>query len=323
MVGSGIFFLSGFFLDLILADPPGWPHPVRFFGWLCQFWEKQLYGDSIVRGALLWCCVMGSVGLVLALLSVIFSALPFWLQDIFWIYVCYACLALRGLHQASRPVESALRENNLIQARGALSLIVGRETEQLDVDAVRRAAVETVAENCSDGVIAPMFYCLLFGPAGMLLYKVVNTLDSMVGYKNPRYAAFGTFSARMDDYCNALPARLTAALLLMAAFLLGYDWKQGLRIIRRDARRHASPNAGFPEAAVAGVLGVRLGGPSRYHGRLLEKAWLGDDTVPLTAETFDRTIRLLYLSSFVMAMLVSGILYVSHSGLLGLFGHLL
>ncbi len=320
MFGSGTLFFLGFFLDLALADPSRWPHPVRFFGWLSQFWEKRLYDDSITRGALFWFCIMGTAGLALALLVATLSVGPFWLQNIFWAYVCFACLALRGLHQASAPVESALRHHDLPKARKALSMIVGRETDQLDTAAVRRAAVETVAENCSDGVIAPMFYCLLLGPAGMLLYKAVNTLDSMVGYKNQRYAAFGAFSARMDDFWNAIPARLTALLLLLSAFLLGYDWKNGLRIVRKDARKHASPNAGFPEAAVAGSLGVKLGGPSRYHGRLVEKAWLGDGSMPVNTETFDRTIRLLYLSSFVMALLVWGILYASHCGLLGLFG---
>lgn len=323
MFGADTFFFLGFFLDLVLADPPTWPHPVKFFGWLAQFWEKRLYSDSFIRGAFFWFCVNGSAGVALVISVTILAHTPFWLQNLFWAYICYTCLALRGLHQASAAVESALRNQDLATARFRLSRIVGRETGQLDKDAVRRAAVETVAENCSDGVIAPMFFCLLLGPPGMLFYKAVNTLDSMVGYKNTRYAAFGTFSAKMDDYLNAVPARLTALLLLLAAVLSGQDWKQGTRIVSRDARAHASPNAGYPEAAVAGVLGVRLGGPSRYHGRVVEKAWLGNNDRPVSAETFDNAVKLLYLSSGMMALLVWGILSFSRCGLLGLAGLLL
>ncbi len=317
---AGTFFLLGFLLDLALADPAGWPHPVRLFGWLSQFWEKRLYKNTLTRGALFWSAVMVSVGVLLLFTVLILSHTPPWIQNIFWGYVCYACLALRGLHLSSSLVESALRTGDLEKARTLLSRIVGRETQELDRDAVRRASVETVAENCSDGVIAPMFFCLLLGPIGMLLYKAVNTLDSMVGYKNTRYAAFGTFSAKMDDLVNAIPARLTALCLLGAAALSGMDWKNGLRIIRRDARKHASPNAGFPEAAVAGVLGVRLGGPAHYHGRLHDKAWLGDADQAVSSKTFDNTIRLLYLSSGIMALLVWAILLLSHSGPLGLAG---
>jgi adenosylcobinamide-phosphate synthase len=209
----------------------------------------------------------------------------------------WTCLAAHSLHRESKLVANRLLAGDLEGARCCLSRIVGRDTEQLDEPEIWRALVETVAENTSDGVIAPLFYLMLGGPALGLAYKAVNTLDSMVGYKNAAYIRFGWASARFDDIVNYLPARLTGTLMALAAPLAGLSGRNALSMMLRDGRNHSSPNSGIPEAAAAGALGVQLGGTNRYFGAVVEKPTIGDPARELSAASYRGVIRLMYGSA--------------------------
>ena len=317
-MGLAIPFLVGYLLDLLLGDPPHWPHPVRLIGRLIEYWENVLYRPSVMWGGLFWLAVMGTtLAFALGFLGIA-GFLPNLAAVGLLSYLLYAGLATRSLHQESRQVETALARGDLAEARGHLAMIVGRETGQLEVAEIRRAVIETVAENLADGVAAPMFFILLGGLPGLLLYKAANTMDSMVGYKNFRYRKFGKFAARADDVLNFLPARLTALIMVPAAALASLDWRGAWRILSRDAGRASSPNAGWPEAAMAGALGVRLGGPSTYFGRLVDKPFIGDAANPLTNLQYYQAIRLLYTTSILLAAVTFGVLLFSRAGVWGL-----
>ena len=216
------------------------------------------------------------------------------------LYLAWVSLAARSLQQESGKVARELSRGDLPGARLALSYIVGRETAELSETEIVRGAVETVAENTGDGVIAPLFFLLLGGPALAVAYKAVNTLDSMVGYRNERYLEFGWASARFDDLANYLPSRLTGLLMVLAAPICGLSGKNAWRILRRDCRNHASPNSGFPEAAAAGALGVRLGGANRYFGRIIDKPTIGDPSQPLSLAAYGGVVRLMYCSEALL-----------------------
>lgn len=218
------------------------------------------------------------------------------------IYIAWICLAARSLHLESRLVTDALERGDIEEARRRLSRIVGRDTAHLDEGEIWRATVETVAENASDGVIAPLFYLMLGGPALALAYKAVNTLDSMVGYRNERYIRFGWASARFDDLLNYIPARLTGLLMVLAAPLLGLSAINAFRMMHRDGRNHSSPNSGVPEAAAAGALGVQLGGTNIYFGRPVEKPTIGEPLKPLSAKAYRGVVRLMYVSMLLMVV---------------------
>ena len=215
----------------------------------------------------------------------------------------WTCLAVRELHRQSAAVIRRLAANDLPGARQALAMIVGRDTAELDEQAILRACIETVAENSSDGIVAPLFYLGVGGPVAGIVYKAASTMDSLVGYKNERYRDFGWAAARLDDLLNWLPARLTALLMLFACVPLGLDATGAWRVMRRDARKHASPNAGFPEATAAGALGVRLGGPARYFGQWQDKPSFGDDGRLLTVADYRRMVYLMYLVSGLALLL--------------------
>ncbi len=311
------FFLA-YLLDLLLGDPPGWPHPVRLLGSIIHYWESVLYRDRLGAGALFWLAVMATtVVLVFGVLGVA-MLLPPWAGIAVLTFFLYAGLATRSLHLESLKVEADLVKGDLDGARAGLSMIVGRETSHLSLEDIRRAVIETVAENLADGVVAPMFYTLLLGLPGLLLYKAANTMDSMVGYKNYWYAHFGKVAARVDDVLNFIPARLTALLMILTAAALGLNWRGAWRILRRDRKRAASPNAGCPEAAMAGALGVRLGGPSIYFGRLAEKPFIGEPRQPLDHERYRQAVRLLYGTSLAMAALTLAGLLAGRAGVWGL-----
>jgi adenosylcobinamide-phosphate synthase len=310
-------FLLAYLVDLLLGDPPDWPHPVRLLGRIIQYWESVLYQPRVRAGALFWLAVMGTT-LVLAFgVLVIVALLPLWAGIAVLTYCLYAGLATRSLHRESLQVEAALTSGDLAGARAALARIVGRETADLSPEDIRRAVVETVAENLADGVVAPMFFTL--GLPGLFLYKAASTMDSMVGYKNYWYAQFGKVAARADDVLNFIPARLTALLIIPVAALLKLDWRGACRILRRDRGRAASPNAGWPEAAMAGALEVRLGGPGTYFGRLVQKPTIGEPDRTLDPETYRQAIGLLYGTSILMAALTVAGLYAGHAGVWGLW----
>lgn len=305
--------LGAFVLDLILGDPPRWPHPVRWIGRLIETTERFFYQDGAasvmqrLRGVLFWlvnvCTVAGCVAGVLAATSWIHRGLAALLA----LWIAYTALATRSLYDESNAVAKALESGRIEEARRLLSRIVSRQTDHLDAEGIWKALLETVSENLSDGVIAPLFYLALGGPLGAVLYKTVNTMDSMVGYKNDRYMHFGWWAARADDALNWVPARMSAVLLLGAGALCGMDWRRGWAVMSRDARRTSSPNAGFPEAAAAGLLGVQLGGPGVYFGRRVEKPTLGDPLEPADAGAYRRMVRLLFVGASLGAGLAAAV----------------
>jgi adenosylcobinamide-phosphate synthase len=311
-------FLLAYILDLLVGDPPGWPHPVRLLGRIIQYWESTLYQDRVRAGAVFWLAVMGSTLVLVFGVLLLIGLTPPWVGMVVLTYCLYAGLATRSLHRESQKVESALKRGDLEAARATLAMIVGRETANLSPEEIWRAMIETVAENLADGVVAPMFYILILGLPGLILYKAANTMDSMVGYKNYWYARFGKVAARMDDVLNFIPARLTAILMVPTAALLGRDWRGACRTLWRDRTHAASPNAGWPEAAMAGAVGVRLGGSSIYFGRVVEKPFIGEALEPLDRRRYRRAIRVLYGTSLVMAALTVVGLQVSHAGVWGL-----
>jgi adenosylcobinamide-phosphate synthase len=227
--------------------------------------------------------------------------------DVAAILIMYTTLAARDLAKHGMDVYRSLRAGDIVEARRRVGMIVGRETENLDEGEVARAAVESVAENTVDGVTAPLFFAIVAGPVGAMVYKAINTLDSSFGYKNERYLEFGWASAKIDDAANYLPARLTAPLVSAAATVMGLRPLNALRIMARDGRKHSSPNAGLTEAAVAGALGVQLGGPGQYFGEIIEKPTLGDPETELAADCIPRTISLTALTSIFAGAVMLGL----------------
>ena len=303
-----------FLLDILLGDPVWMPHPVVLMGRCITQLEAGLRRafpasprGELAAGAVLAAALPAATllvtGGVLYGLGLAHPALRFGME-ILW---GWQALAMRGLRDESRNVYRALTEGTLEQARKAVGRIVGRDTQALTEEGVIKAAVETVAENFSDGVAAPMFYLLLGGAPLALCYKAVNTLDSMVGYKNDRYLYFGRASARLDDLANWIPARLAALLLAAAAALGGEDGRAALRIWRRDRRKHASPNSAQTEAAMAGALGVELAGPAFYFGRRCDKPAIGDPLRPIEPRDILRANRLLYRGGCLCLALLGGL----------------
>ncbi|MFQ7308873.1 MAG: adenosylcobinamide-phosphate synthase CbiB [Mediterraneibacter sp.] len=302
--------ITGFLLDFIFGDPVWLYHPVRVIGNFISFGEKTLRkifrktpGGELAAGAVLWFLTAGLSFLipfaVLAGAQMIHPVLRFLIES-FW---CYQILAARCLVNESGKVYDRLKENDLPGARKAVSMIVGRDTENLTVEGVTKAAVETVAENTSDGVTAPLLFLILGGAPLGFLYKAVNTMDSMLGYKNEKYLYFGRFPARMDDVFNYIPSRTTALFMIAAAFLTGMDGKNAWKIYLRDRRKHASPNAAQTEAVCAGALRVRLAGDAVYFGKLYKKEYLGDSLRPIEAEDIRRAGRLMYVTAVLMLII--------------------
>lgn len=303
--------LGGFVLDAIFGDPAWLPHPVVLMGKAITALEKRLRAQfpqtpqgELCGGAVLAAILPVGTFLITALVCRLAAALhPLagLAVQMFW---CAQALAAKGLAQESRNVYKELQKQDLPAARKAVARIVGRDTQNLTAEGVTKAAVETVAENASDGVIAPLLYMLLGGAPLALCYKAVNTMDSMVGYKNERYLYFGRAAAKLDDAANYLPARMAALLLAGAAALTGQDARGALRIWRRDRRSHASPNSAQTEAVMAGALGVQLAGPASYFGKLYEKPTIGDALRPVEPGDILRANRMLYAAgTLCMALL--------------------
>jgi len=293
-------------LDLIIGDPRWLPHPVVMIGRLIQTLEKWLRRSWFnLRNAgilLLLFTVAGAAGTTWVILYLL-EALDPLAGFLGTVLISSTCLAARSLHIESARVATALAAGDLQTARHYLSWIVGRDTDLLEEGDIWRALVETVAENSSDGIIAPLFWLTAGGPIAAMAYKAVSTLDSMVGYKNERYLQFGWASARMDDLLNFIPARLTAMLLIIAAPLTGRSATAALRIMLRDRLNHPSPNSGHPEAAAAGALGIRLGGAASYGGVPSWKEHIGDPLLPLDEKAYHGMIKLMYTSTLLMAIL--------------------
>jgi len=308
-----IFF--AYLLDLILGDPEWLPHPIRWIGRYISFLEDKIriFADTPLSekicGTFLFIIVVGTVfGLAWVLLYFSFLVSHF-LFIILSVFIAYVSLSIKLLKDEALSVTSALENISMMEARKRLKNIVGRDTANLSKDEIYRAVTETVSENTSDGIIAPLFYLALGGPALALAYKAINTLDSMVGYKNQKYKNLGWFSARMDDIANFTPSRITAILMVFASFILRFNWRDSLKIIWKDARKHPSPNAGFPEAAVAGALGLQLGGTNYYFGMPHHRPLIGDEKTGFTSESVNNTLKIMQLTafSFVCMLLIISI----------------
>ena len=295
----------GFIIDFFVGDPHAVPHPVVAIGKLIAFLDKKLRienGDKrdILRGALTVLIVVAvSVTIPSFILFIMWRIHPLVYLAVSSI-MCWQIIAARELVRECMTVEKALIKNDIEAARKAVSYVVGRDTDALDKPAICRAVVETIAENGSDGVIAPLFWMFLFGAVGGFFYKAVNTMDSMLGYKNDKYLYFGRAAAKTDDVVNFIPSRISAFLMIVSCPLCNLDGKNALRIFRRDRFKHTSPNAAQTESLFAGALNVRLNGPAYYGGVLHEKEWLGDDIRPIEPDDIERSGRLMYTASLMM-----------------------
>ena len=305
----------GFLLDLAFGDPRWLYHPIRLIGNLIAWAEKPFRAafpksekGELAAGTFFAVFVVAVSTAVPALLLALASRLSLWLVFALEVFWSFQILAAKSLKSESMKVYAALKEGDLPKARKAVSMIVGRDTQKLTEEGVAKAAVETVAENSSDGVIAPLLFLALGGPALGFFYKAVNTLDSMVGYKNDTYLYFGRFSAKLDDVLNFIPSRISGLLLVLASPLAGLSMEGAWKIFRRDRRNHASPNSAQTEAAAAGALGVQLAGDAYYFGKLYKKPTIGDPLRPVEYEDIRRVNRLMYVAvclALVLAVLAA------------------
>ena len=297
--------LTSYVLDLILGDPQGYPHPVRYIGSLISYLEKRFLDsekdnrNQFIMGALLSIIVISTSYIMTFYIIKLAHNLHTYLGIFMSIVLGYTVLATKSLDVETRKVYTQLEKNNILEARRYLSYIVGRETKDLDEQEIARATVETIGENMADGIIAPMFYFFIGGVPLAMAYKAVNTLDSMMGYKNDKYLYFGRFAAILDDIVNYIPARLTGVFIVIAAMFRGMDYKRAFYIMKRDKKNHASPNAGYPEAAVAGALNIQLGGTNKYFGKEVYKPTIGDSIETLESKHILMTIQLMYFTSMV------------------------
>ena len=316
-------------LDAVLGDPVYRAHPVRLLGHLVRVWEGALrrrHYSGRVGGVLLVLLVLASAVASYAALRAGLHLLHPWAAGLFDLYIVYSCIALKDMIQHARPIAQALAQHDLPLARARVQMIVGRQSAQLDGPAIARATVESVGESFVDGFLAPVGWyaaaALLAGLVGLptvpvatataLAYRAVNTMDSMVGYRNATYLRFGWAAARLDDLLNLLPARLSIPLLTLGAALCGLDARGGWRIGWRDRLKHASPNSAHAESVVAGALGVRLGGPTTYPHGTVAKPWLGDGTPTLQPAHIERACRLVATTGTLAIILAGGATWLCH-----------
>ena len=306
--------IIGFGIDLVVGDPHGFPHPVILIGKLIDALERGLRkmlpktaSGEKVAGALLWIFVVVVSSLLPALLLWFCHSISPWLRLGAESVMCWQILATKSLRDESMKVYHALESGDIMKARYAVSMIVGRDTAELDDAGVTRAAVETVAENTSDGIVAPLIFLAIGGAPLGFFYKAVNTMDSMLGYVEPPYKNIGLVPAKMDDVVNFIPARISALLMLAAGSLLRLDVKNGWKIFCRDRFNHASPNSAQTESVCAGLLGLRLAGDAWYHGVLHKKKYIGDALREIEHEDIPRAGRLLYVTA-LLALLSSSMI---------------
>ena len=298
--------LMGAILDLIIGDPYNFPHPVKFMGRIISIEERYARQIFKTKQGLKW------GGFIIVFLNIILAfSIPYFLlnsikkyktfYDFINIYLIYTCIAAKCLHKEAMKVYYAF-DKSLEEARIKLSYIVGRDTTKLTEEEIIRADVETVAENTADGVIAPLLYIMILGAPGGLMYKIVNTMDSMLGYKNQKYIDLGYFPAKIDDLFNYIPARLTGILMCISS-IFRFDTKEGFKIMIRDRKNHKSPNCAYPEGAVAGLLNIQLGGSNYYFGQIVEKPTIGDKKRNIEKEDIKRTIEIMYRTEFLLFLL--------------------
>ncbi len=300
--------VAGFIIDCFVGDPYCIPHPVIGIGKWISFFDKKLRrGNSnpkdISRGAL----TVILVALISTIVPALVLLLAWMIHPLVYFIVssimCWQILAARQLLKEGQKVQRALEKGDTEGARYAVSMIVGRDTDVLDEDGIARAAVETVAENASDGVIAPMIWMILFGAVGGFFYKSINTMDSMLGYKNDKYLYFGRAAAKTDDFVNYIPARISGILMVIAAPFVGLNAKNAWKIFRRDRYKHASPNSAQTESACAGALGLQLAGDAIYGGVVHKKEFIGDPVKEIDPKDITRAGRLMYAASVLMLLI--------------------
>ncbi|APF23132.1 cobalamin biosynthesis protein [Clostridium butyricum] len=306
----------GFILDLLIGDPNNPFHPVRGIGLLASkletIFRKLLKNSLKIAGLIVWII---TIILTFAITyGIIFVCMKInkYLGVIVQGIIIYFCISAKGLVVEGYKVIKYLNEGNIEKSRKQLSYIVGRDTESLDSKGITRAVIETIAENMSDGVIAPILFAGIFGAAGSMAYKAVNTMDSMFGYKNDKYIEFGHFPAKLDDLFNYIPARVTGILIIISSFFLKRDYKNSLKIYKRDRYNHTSPNSAHPEAAMAGALDIQLGGANYYFGKIVEKPVIGDKIKEIEINDVKKTAEILYLSAvmgFILMVIIKFIIY--------------
>ncbi|MDW7669634.1 MAG: adenosylcobinamide-phosphate synthase CbiB [Bacillota bacterium] len=299
----------GYLMDLVLGDSHNIPHPVRFIGKFIYLLETLLLTNTHkskvkkISGILLWFLTISISYLIPYVIILFISKINIYISIAVETLMCYFILATKSLKDETMKVYQPLKKNDIETARKHLSLIVGRDTKKLKKEGIIKAAIETVSENISDGIIAPMIFIALGGAPLGFAYKAINTLDSMVGYKSKKYKDFGWFSAKADDVANFIPARLSALLMIISSFLSGYDYKSAAKIYVRDRYKHSSPNSAHTEAVAAGALHIALGGPNYYDGMLVEKPYIGDNKKNPETRDILKVFKLMYITSFLSLIL--------------------
>lgn len=299
-----ISIVLGVVLDFLLGDPYSFPHPVKLMGKIILFEEKfarRFFNNSLKAVGFFIVIINLGLGFFIPfyILKILrpFSAIYYIVN----IYIIYTGLAAKSLDFEGRKVKEAL-EISIENGRDRLSYIVGRDTKNLDREEIIKATVETISENTSDGIIGPLFFTVILGAPGAMMYKFVNTMDSMLGYMDDKYIDIGYFPAKLDDLLNLIPARLTAMLMIISSFG-SFDIKNGFKILKRDRLNHKSPNSGYPESAVAGLLGIKLGGSNYYHGVLVEKPTMGDGVRNISLRDIEDSIKIMYRSEILFLLL--------------------
>ena len=292
--------LIAFLIDLLIGDPKGYPHPVRIIGAIAHRLEgitRKRFSNPITAGAVTTgAVVLGTFLFTWSALWILKDIHPL-VETVLSVLLIYTCISVRSLYDESRPVFFHLIGGQLDLARKALSRIVGRDTESLNEKEVSRATVETIAESTVDGIIAPLFFAFIGGAPLAMAYKAVNTLDSMFGYRNERYRLFGRVAARLDDAVNWIPARIGGYLMTAAAALCGFDGRRSWKIVQRDGANHLSPNAGIPEAAMAGALGIQLGGSSFYQKQMIDKPCIGNGENEIDAMDICHSHKIMFITA--------------------------
>ena len=294
--------IAAFILDILIGDPQWRYHPVRLMGKFIEGFEhvlRRLPLPERPAGMLLTTVIAGTVWLLASVIMSITSQWCCMFETIAGAVIIYFSISIKSLADEAKKVMHFLKKNDLINARKALSQIVGRDTAHLNDEQIVRACVETVAESTVDGVLSPLFFAFVGGPPAAMAYRAVNTMDSMVGHKDEKYLRFGWASARLDDIANYLPARISALLIPVAAFSCGYSPARSLKIAIRDGRKHESPNSGISEAAMAGALGVQLGGPSSYQGEIIAKPFIGNAHNQLTLNAINGAINIMFVTAIL------------------------
>jgi adenosylcobinamide-phosphate synthase len=308
-------FIGAYIIDIIVGDPRWFPHPVAIIGRWTRFVEGKIrahttHASEKKGGIVLWFSVI----IPAFFITYGITEISFFIGALFGMIttalLASLTLAARSLYKESRVVIDALTRGDMEAARKGLSMIVGRDTANLDEAEILRAVIETVSENLSDGIVAPMFYLAVGGLPLAMTYKAVNTLDSMVGYKDAKYMDIGCFSAKMDDVLNWIPARITGFIITIASFILRFNWRDSWRIMRRDGRNHTSPNSGIPEAAVAGALGIRIGGENIYSGEIIRKPTIGDRLKETDKKDVKKVWAIMFTSSLLMAIICTITLWI-------------